>query len=397
MNKEKNRSFFKEWKEKPESVKAATYFSTVAFQTLICALFFILAFAFFFDTDCGYFRTGSLIPSVAWASLFVFVLWAASSVFFMKNEKLPDTVPADGRISFFAAEYLGFICGFDGLYRIKQIISESSEYLTFFDKTYFGSDYAGYRLYRVSFIVDIATAVFCFGTAAYFFCMSGKVKRSEAKALLGLFPVLRALSGITQVYFEPKIPMNTPMKMLCEAAMMASVLFFLAEIRFLLDERYARPGWYFTAGLVGCIANFTSGAALLVFYFAKSEAYSGQVGISGNAVSEFVSGCGEICLEAFFCINIFLYIIVRLLCFVRRLVKGDLAEQTDASDGSECEQNPENACAAEGAEVSDVSENCNPSSADDAPAEGTESCLQSQGEPDAEKTEQSGTGGENES
>jgi hypothetical protein len=110
------------------------------------------------------------------------------------------------------------------------------------------------------------------------------------------------------------VTMNSPVKMMTEFALMASMVFFLYEDRFDISAEKARPRLYFTSALAAQLLCLVSGLSGIAGYF------SGAVTNS------------ELVIESLFCITVFFYALARTGAFCGAGGKPGAAGE-EAADG----------------------------------------------------------------
>ncbi len=100
------------------------------------------------------------------------------------------------------------------------------------------------------------TSVFLFLSVAYFVLTAYKVIRVSGNllAFLGFCPPAACALFNAYYYFDTSIEMNAPVKVLLQAALLFSMLYFTGEIRFLFDRQ--RPRFYLM--LAACMLASTA-------------------------------------------------------------------------------------------------------------------------------------------
>ena len=118
--------------------------------------------------------------------------------------------------------------------------------------------------------------------------------------LVGFAPGLRGVSGLAAIYFDMTVEMNSPNKLILQAALISVMIYFVYELRMLLGGKKAHPRAYVASGLVAVALSASAAIPLICGYFA---------GLISN--SYFFT-------ESFICFNMMMYIAFRTLSFIRR-------------------------------------------------------------------------------
>ena len=275
-----------------------TYFEACAAFAVVITLLRSIAFLVSFDSDVGYFN-GTLLPIATNWLLVISIAFALSGFYFInKNAALPRTLDFSPNSVFFTSVFAGFVMSVDFIYKVYCMIGEERfEYYAYIFKKGFRSDNA--YLLRASAIIEIFGSLSAILAAIWFFLRASKKTKPIAVAALGFFPVLRALSGIAVVYFDMEVQMNHPSKLLLQLALIAIMVYFLCEVRFFVSEKHPRPIRYFVSGCVAMMLALAVGVSEMVGFFAGKTSK------------------GELCIEAFFCLVVGVYIFTRIASFVK--------------------------------------------------------------------------------
>lgn len=281
-----------------ENIKG--YFGVGLFLALISAALRTLAYFFSFDLEIGYFN-GGFLASLATYFIIASCAFIFSGIFFISKEAaFPKKLNNDGNAIYFASLFAGFIMIADFAYKIYFMIGEDKfgYYKVIFSRAY-RSDNA--YVTRATAIIELLGVLAAAIASVCFFIRSSKKFDSKLCAWLGFFPIIRALSGVAQVYFEMGIQMNHPSKLMLEFAFVSIMLALLYELRFFIAEDQAKPVQFFVFSMVAVIVSLTAGVSEIVGFFA---------GRLSN---------GDFCIEAFFCLTMSLYIASRMISYVKSL------------------------------------------------------------------------------
>lgn len=287
-------------------------------MAVICALLRSLSYLFFFDTDPGYFAE-SFLPQTAGSMLVVVTVFLLCGFFFIaKDAELCRSLDTADNTVFFTSVFAGFILLADFAFKVYTIIGDDkiSYYKFIFDKAYKADDAYTSRAVAIIQLVGVIASV---AAACCFFVRSSKKVNRRLSAILGFFPVVRALVGIAQIYFEMKIQMNHPSKLMLQFALIAIMLFFLAEERYFISESHIRPRSYFVFGCIALYLGFVGGVSEMVGFF------------SGKLTR------GDFCVEAFLCLVMSIYAFARMKAFAYYVPHPDAGPEKTELDPVEAE------------------------------------------------------------
>ena len=267
---------------------------------LISAALRSVAYLFSFDSDIGYFN-GSLLSKIATYFIIVSCAFALSGFFFIsKDADLPRKLDNKGNSIYFASVLAGFIMIADFAYKLYLMIGEDKfSYYKFI----FARDFKSENAYitRATAVIEIAGVAAAILAAVCFFLRASKKLDSKLCAWLGFFPIVRALTGVAQIYFEMEVQMNHPSKLMLEFALIAIMIAFLFELRFFVSEDHAKPIGFFVISCVALIVSIAASVSEMVGFF------------SGNLSK------GDFCIEAFFCLAMGFYIVARTISYVKSI------------------------------------------------------------------------------
>lgn len=284
-----------------ENIKG--YLTVSLSLALVAALLRSLAYLFSFDADIGYFN-GGFLAKIATYFIIASCGFALSGMIFISKEAvIPRKLGNEGNAIYFASVFAGFIMIADFAYKLYVMIGEDkfSYYKFIFART-FKSDNS--YIIRATAVIEIVGVVSSLLAAVCFFLRSSKKYDSKLCAWLGFFPIVRALTGVAQIYFEMEVQMNHPSKLMLEFALIAVMIAFLFELRFFISEDHARPIKFIVMSCVALIIAISAGISEMVGFFA-------------GKLSK-----GDFCIEAFFCLAMGLYGAARTISYVKSLKSG---------------------------------------------------------------------------
>jgi hypothetical protein len=267
---------------------------------LVAATLRSLAYLFSFDADIGYFN-GSVLAKITTYFIIVSSAFALTGLIFVSKEAaLPRKLPNSGNAIYFASVFAGFIMVADFAYKFYFMIGEDK---FGYYKFIFAPSYRHDNSYiiRATAVIEILGVLASILAAICFFLRASKKFDSKLCAWLGFFPIIRALAGVAQIYFEMEIQMNHPSKLMIEFALVTIMIAFLYELRFFISEDHAKPIGFFALSCVAMIVSFSAGVSEMVGFFA-------------GKLSK-----GSFCIEAFFCLSMSLYVLARVISYIKSL------------------------------------------------------------------------------
>lgn len=214
--------------------KSAGFYLTNALAlTALSVILRIINLIFFFDSEIGYYKAGSVLPIISNVILIVGVLFFVVFSFlkFRKvNVSYPNkTSPLVGVTSVIAAFGSVLLLAND----LKLAIGGS----------------------RVSFLI----AALSFMTALYFICAVAKIKHAYL-ILTGCTVILRLVFMLGSSYFNKLVQMNAPDKVLFGFACVFSMLFIVSEMKLTIGSPRS---WIYmasaaSAALIGAVSSIPS-------------------------------------------------------------------------------------------------------------------------------------------
>lgn len=286
------------------------YFRVSAVLAFLATALRSVSFFTSFDADIGYFD-GSFLPTAAHWLMVLACIFAITGIFFInKNAQLPRALSSSRNSVFFASVFAGFIMAADFAYKLFTMIGEERfEYYAFIFQKGYRAENA--YLIRASAVIEILGALSSLLAAAWFFVRASKKQHRVLCAALGFFPIIRALSGVAAVYFDMNIQMNHPSKLVLQFALISVMFCLLSEQRFFVSEEHPRPRRYFISGCIAFVLGISTGASEMVGFFC-------------GKLSK-----GDFCVEAFFCLAVGIYILVRTYSFFKDAESPAVAEEKE--------------------------------------------------------------------
>ncbi len=276
------------------------YLTVSVALAFVSAVLRVLAYLFSFDADVGYFN-GSLLAKISTYFIIVSCAFVFSGfVFISKEACLPRKLTSAGNSIYFASVFAGFIMIADFAYKIYFMIGEDkfSYYKFIFDPHY---KHNNAYVIRATAVIEIVGALASLLAAICFFLRVSKKSDSKLCAWFGFFPIIRALTGVAQIYFEMDVQMNHPSKLMLEFALFSIMVALLYELRFYISEDHTKPVGFFVFFCAAVIVSFTAGVSEIVGFFA-------------GMLSK-----GDFCIEAFFCLTMSLYAVARIVSYVKSI------------------------------------------------------------------------------
>ena len=118
-------------------------------------------------------------------------------------------------------------------------------------------------------------------------------REKESRAFFGILTVVFLAIYALYLYFDTKLPLNSPNKSVDQMALLLSACFFLFETRISLGREKWRG--YVAFGMISSFITAYSSIPTLIYYFA-----------TGNMISDSLSG-------AMLCFTLFIYVTARVL------------------------------------------------------------------------------------
>lgn len=282
------------------------------FKTILClaplaAILRTLTYFTSFDVEIGYFNESFFVTLVNWLIVISCAFVLCGFFFIAKDADLSHKIDNSANSIFFSATFAGFIMLADFAYKLFTVIGEGrfSYYKMIFSPSFRNDNSYMLRAVAVIEIMGVISAVL---SAVCFFVRSSKTPKAKLSAWLGFFPIIRALVGVAQMYFDMTVQMNHPSKLMLQFALIAVMFYFLCEEREYVSPEHARPRRFFISGCLAYFLAFVGGVSEIIGFFT-------------GKLSE-----GDFCVEAFFCFVLSFYVLARTNSFVRCMTKVQLSE-----------------------------------------------------------------------
>lgn len=218
--------------------------------TILALAFRILARVYAYDSDIGYFKSGSVFPILHYGSLFLIVLLAFSSFFLFRRSSVPESILLKMKQTCVMEKIAAIVGGISML--------AVSVYTTLF---YWGSESA---LTPTGFTsIGLLTAflsVFFF----LFFWIPARVGKN-AHIFSGFALILHLVYILVSSYSELYTTMNNPVKVLTQLTAIAAILYLLSDLRFYLGTTLPSRYIAFTTIFLGVAIVSTLSCGMFEF------------------------------------------------------------------------------------------------------------------------------------
>ncbi len=166
------------------------------------------------------------------------------------------------------------------------------------------------NLFVTQNIIPLAAAVLAFVCVINFFVTVFYTdKENNTRALFGIFTVIFLALYASYLYFDTKLVLNSPNKIVDQMAFLFCALFFLFETRISLGREMWRA--YCAFGLVASLVTAYSALPSIIYYFGR-----------GKLISDSLAAI-------ILCFAFFIYITVRVVQ-VNYLITDEKSKQTEA-------------------------------------------------------------------
>ena len=204
----------------------------------------------FFDADPGYFSAG-ILPTVSNALYFLAVILPVACAFAAPKSAYPArlmtprrTIPAAGLSAVLALTSLLLIPF------LVQAFLQWQDYtgvtfVTYLSK-YPSVQFLSFPAVRVGFILPAVVLLGLVAAAFYGVSASRRERYPDWLSFLGYAPVLWSIASIGDIYFDPYVTMNSPVKISLQLGLLGFMFISLGELRFRVGRflpRYAAICW----------------------------------------------------------------------------------------------------------------------------------------------------------
>ena len=197
------------------------FFTSSLAVTAACVLSRLLSLIFFYDTDLGYYQANAVLPIIA-TYLPIVAVVAAAVLCALNYMKADVNAASNSRAQRFAALAVGAAFA---IYAVMYSVS-FAEYI-----------FGGGELLPTF----IGRLLFCLLSGAYFFYVALASKKSEAlSTLLGLCVIVFSVMLLSASYFNNRVQMNAPNKIIFQFAYLSVMLLILNEMRTGMERQRVR-------------------------------------------------------------------------------------------------------------------------------------------------------------
>ena len=233
-----------------------------------------------FDVTSGFFD-GKLIISISNVIAFVGVLGLLSFAFVSKKISLVPSFSSP-------ATYLpsGIVCAALVFLSVESLFFLSSKNGGLFGKSVLSN--LSNLILLVSALLAIAAVI------NFFLCTFFTERVNEKRAAFGILTVLFLAAYAVYLYFDVKLPINSPNKATDQLAILISACFFLFETRISLGIEKWRG--YVAFGLSASLLLAYSSIPTLIYYFVKGEMISDSLSSAVLCFTLFIYVCSRVVL-----------------------------------------------------------------------------------------------------
>ena len=238
--------------------KVNIYRISALLLTLILTVVRTISLKSFYAPQIGYFNSSPIV-TVTDVVLILGAIWFISSAFAISKNEISVEKTSRSLYSKVAASFTAII------------FLASAVFLFFYTENKF----------------SVLAGIFTFLSAIYFISVAVDNKKLETtRAFLSMLPTLAFLLSAVTIYFDMKIAMNSPHKIMSGFAMLCAMLFSLCETRVFIERQIPRV--HFAMGLITFTLGFTYSASTLIYLlteklsdFQRRPVALGNVGFIG--------------------------------------------------------------------------------------------------------------------
>ncbi len=188
-----------------------------------------------YDFTLGLYKSGSSLPTVLAALLVAATAVLLTLILTGRKYKMSDALPPVGR----GLTFISALTGFAMIGTVVMQLMLGLKYKMMFE---------GWKS-ALATGLEVCLLAFALPSALYFIVMAlRRDPYQRSTAALGFFPVLWAAAHLMCVYFDASTTFNNPLRILEQAALIAVMLFFLMELRYLIGR--AKPLLYLAFGMI---------------------------------------------------------------------------------------------------------------------------------------------------
>ena len=280
-------------KEVPAGLRITAYIS------LLCAAVFAAAQTlmvnFMYENDVHLFKQGSVAPTVFNIALAVFVLAVFIIFCAAKNASFPDEqakISSPAVIFSALCAFTAITSGLHNLISFAMLLKMSQ----------------AYQFTRHD-IFSIIAAVMSIPAFIYFIINAfAKDISRRVKAGFGTLCIVWSIMYLLSIYFDMTGPINDPIRIINQFAVLSVMMYMVYEVRFLLED--PRPGYYICFSLVAVVLLGASSVSNIICTL------TGALDFSDNLI------------YFFFELSMLCYVLSRIIPYLRLKTQAPLPEDT---------------------------------------------------------------------
>ncbi len=252
--------------------------------TVVFTVFQTLLVFYLYDTDMYLYANGTLLPVIFNISLAVFVIITLCIFTFAKKNSFPDDIAPASSVTVLFSAISGFVLAVMSIYGLINLINARNQLF------YIPSKQDNFLM--IASVIGIVGFLYFVVTA---FVPKGK---NKLKAFLGCVVIIWHVIYLLSVYFDMTNPLNNPIRLMNEFALVGAMMYITSEVRFLLD--FPKKGFYIGASIVAITLLSVSSVSNIVCTLLGKMAFD----------------------QGFFCyvyqITLVFYILSRLICYLKQ-------------------------------------------------------------------------------
>ncbi|MBE6687285.1 MAG: hypothetical protein E7591_08705 [Ruminococcaceae bacterium] len=198
-----------------------------------------------YDIEASHFDNGNPLPDIFNYILFALTVCVIIILFLCKKGELPSDIGVTGNVTKFFAGAVAFCSLWGGLYSFTKTVSIPDVMQT-----------------RAQQLGNIQ-ALLSLGVFIYFvFNAFSNEKHVKIKSVFGLVTILWHVLFVLTIYFDMTTPLNAPVKVLFQFAVLASMFYINYEMRFFVN--IPQPRAYVAASLVSVVFLLSASVSMIV-------------------------------------------------------------------------------------------------------------------------------------
>lgn len=220
------------------------FFLITAALSAAAALLQTYLFYAYYEEGLNLYKTGATKPGVFYIGVFICALFCASAYFILKKSETKILPPPD-RFIIFTAILSGFQLAASVMFNVFYYVSGT---------------YTGMTALRAAVLIAAIPASVYFIITA----LSSKPKRNVLM-LCCFSTIIWATVYLMSIYFDMSSPLNSPIRILNQLALITIMLYFTFEARYLLGK--PKPRLYFPAALLAMLfISMASGSDMFLTF-----------------------------------------------------------------------------------------------------------------------------------